>query len=67
MISDRFAGTATVVQLQRAVTDSGVRNVFLSLVALGVLILVVDYAHMLYLHFVMVSEIRASLHHIQAY
>ncbi len=54
MLLEKFTDTAVLLQLQRALTNWGIRNVALSLAVLGTVILAIDYARMIYLHYKMV-------------
>lgn len=55
MLVDRFGDVLALMQLQRAVAQFGTGNIILSVVVAGLVVLAVDYAWMLYLHFKMVS------------
>lgn len=59
MIFDTI-GTTLVpwLQLQLAVSKHGTGSILASIAALALVILVIDYARMLYLHYRMVSSIR---------
>lgn len=55
MLVERFSDVLALMQLQRAVAQFGTGNIILSIVVGGLVVLAVDYAWMLYLHFKMVS------------
>jgi hypothetical protein len=54
MFVDHLTETAVLLELQRALSYIGLRDVASFFVALGVVVLLVDYARMIYLHFKMV-------------
>lgn len=54
MFVDHLTETAVLLELQRALSNIGLRDVASFFVALGVVVLLVDYARMIYLHFQMV-------------
>jgi hypothetical protein len=49
MLSERLLQTLALVKLQSAITDAGLLNVVLGLLAVAVTALAVDYGRMLYL------------------
>jgi hypothetical protein len=54
MFVEKFGDTRVLLQLQQALADYGLRNVAISLSILGMVILAMDYAYMIYLHLKMV-------------
>ena len=54
MLFDQFADTLVLARVQRAITNAGIGNVALFLLAAASLALAVDYAWMIYLHYRMV-------------
>jgi hypothetical protein len=55
MLIDRFSDVLALMQLQRAVAQIGTGNIILSILVGGLVVLAVDYAWMIYLHYKMVS------------
>jgi hypothetical protein len=55
MFTDSFSSTVAWMQVQAALAKPGATEIVLALVVLGVVALAADYAHMLYLHYKMVS------------
>lgn len=61
MISDSFSSTATLAWIQAAVSKYGTANVILTILGVGLAVLAVDYAHMIYLHYRMVRKSNETL------
>ncbi len=57
MFVERLADTAVLLQLQRAMLNLGAWNLVISIFTLSALVLLIDYARILYLHFKMVRNI----------
>lgn len=55
MLFEKLGEILALAQLQRAVTDVGTANILVALAVGALVVLVADYAWMLYLHFKMVS------------
>ena len=58
MIADSFSSTATVAWIQAAVSKYGTTNVLLTILGIGLAVVAVDYARMVYLHYRMVSKTK---------
>lgn len=56
MFVDKLGDVLALMQLQRALAEFGIGNIFTALVFGLTVVLAVDYARMLYLHFKMVSH-----------
>lgn len=54
MIVERLGDVVALVQLQRILDQFGAANVALTVMAIALVALAIDYARMLYLHFKMV-------------
>jgi hypothetical protein len=54
MFVDHLTETAVLLEIQRALSNIGLRDVASFVVVLGVVVLVFDYARMIYLHLKMV-------------
>ena len=55
MISTSLSSTAAWMQIQAALSERGFSTILLTPLSIAVLIIAADYAHMIYLHFKMVS------------
>jgi hypothetical protein len=55
MIYTTLSSTAASMQLQAAFSERGLITVLLTFLSIIALIILADYAHMIYLHFNMVS------------
>jgi hypothetical protein len=60
MLFERLGEVLALAQLQRAVTDVGTTSILTALAVGALVVLAVDYAWMLYLHFKMVSLVIRS-------
>lgn len=55
MIPTKFGDVFALVQLQRTLAQYGTANIALTILVAALVVLLIDYAYMAYLHFKMVS------------